>query len=88
MPEPAILTRLKSQLRAKGMNPGQAAAVAQKTLQRSGSFKKGSATATAKGDRRSAMGAAGRAKDRASKASGHKARDYKYDPKTNRASLR
>jgi hypothetical protein len=88
MAKPAILTRLESQLRRKGMNPGEAAAVAQKTLERSGSLKKGSSTATAKGEKRSAMGAAGRAKDRAAKASGHKASDYKYNSKTNRASLR
>jgi hypothetical protein len=88
MAEPKILTRLKSQLRAKGMNPGQAAAVAQKTLQKSGSLKAGTAKATAKGDRRSAMGAGGRAKDRASKASGHKAGAYKYNPQTNRARLK
>lgn len=86
--KPPILTRLESQLRAKGMNPGQAAAVAQKTLQKSGSLKRGSTTATKKGDRRSAMGAAGRAKDRAAKASGHNTRDYKYNPQTNRARLR
>jgi hypothetical protein len=86
--EPKILTRLKSQLRAKGMNPGQAAAVAQKTLQKSGSLKKGTATATHKGDRRSAMGAAGRAKDRAAHASGHKASAYSYNSKTNRARLK
>lgn len=88
MAKPAILTRLESQLRRKGMNPGQAAAVAQKTLQKSGSLKHGTTTATAKGNRRSAMGAGGRAKDRASKASGHKASDYSYSSKTNRARLR
>jgi hypothetical protein len=70
------------------MNPGQAAAVAQKTLQKSGSLKAGSTTATHKGERRSAMGASGRAKDRAAKASGHKASAYSYSSKTNRARLK
>lgn len=88
MPKPAILTRLESQLRHKGMSPGEAAAVARKTLQRSGSLKKGTDTATRKGERRSAMGAAGRAKDRAARASGHRASDYSYSSKTNRARLK
>jgi hypothetical protein len=44
---------------------------------------------TAKGRERQAMGAGGRAKDRAAKASGgaHAARDYRYDANTNRATL-
>lgn len=90
MAEPKIFTRLKSQLRTKGMNPGQAAAVATKTLQKSGSLKKGSTQATAKGVKRGEMGAAGRAKDRAVRYGGgkHSAKDYTYSKKTNRATLK
>lgn len=90
MPEPKILTRLKSQLRAKGMNPGQAEAVATKKLQQAGNLKPGTQQATAKGVRRGAMGAAGRAIDRAVQASGgrHSKADYVYSKKTNRATLK
>lgn len=90
MPEPKILTRLKSQLRAKGMSDDKAARVAISTLQKSGNLKKGSVDATAKGVRRGNMGAAGRAKDRASKYSGgkHKPSAYTYSKRTNRATLK
>lgn len=43
---------------------------------------------TAKGKKRQALGAAGRAKDRASKNSNHSLSSYKYNPKTNRATLK
>jgi len=43
---------------------------------------------TASGRVRAQMGAAGRAKDRASKSSKHSAGEYKYNPATNRATLR
>lgn len=85
---PAIVKRLRSQLQAKGMNPGQAAAVANKTLQNSGVLKSGSMTLTDKGKKRQKMGAAGRAKDRASERSGKSVKDYIYSKKTNRATLK
>jgi hypothetical protein len=85
---PAIVKRLRSQLKAKGMNAGQAAAVANKTLQRSGVLKGGSMSLTSKGKKRQKMGAAGRAKDRAAKSSGRSTRDYVYSKKTNRATLK
>ena len=40
---------------------------------------------TAAGRKRQSLGAAGRAKDRAAKTSGGKASQYKYNPRTNRA---
>ena len=40
---------------------------------------------TSKGKARQALGKAGRAKSRAAKYSGNKSSDYKYNPKTNRA---
>lgn len=85
---PAILERLVSQLQAKGMPKQKAYAVATSTLQKSGSLKKGSDEMTSKGKTRSAMGAAGRAKDRASKTSGHKPGDYKYNQLNNTARLK
>jgi|DEB0MinimDraft_6_1074348.scaffolds.fasta_scaffold20126_3 hypothetical protein len=43
---------------------------------------------TAKGRKRNAMTASERAKDRATKSSGKPTKDYKYNPKTNRATLK
>lgn len=86
--KPAILERLIKQLKAKGMSVGMANAVARKKLQESGNLKKGSEEATTKGKKRGEMGAAGRAKDRASKRSGRKPGEYNYNPRTNRATLK
>ena len=84
---PAIVKRLERQLAAKGeKNPvGMAIAILKKNkiLDKQGNL-------TSKGKKRQAMGNAGRAKDRAAKASHgkHKAKDYKYNSKTNSATLR
>jgi hypothetical protein len=43
---------------------------------------------TAEGVHREMLGPAGRAIDRATKASGRLAREYEYDPRTNRATLK
>ena len=85
-----IRDRLVGQLLRKGMLAPQANAIATATLQKAGDLKKGSTKMTAKGKQRSQMGADGRAKDRAAKASGsgHKASDYTYSSKTNRATLK
>jgi hypothetical protein len=85
---PKILDRLESQLAAKGMGKAQAAATATSVLQKAGDLKKGSTVATAKGAARGEMGAAGRAKDRAAKAGGHKASEYAYNQLTNTARLK
>lgn len=85
---PAILERLVSQLQAKGKSKQQAHAIATSVLQKSGSLKKGSTEMTPKGKQRSVLGAAGRAKDRAAKVSGHKASDYKYNQLKNTARLK
>lgn len=86
---PAILERLVSQLKAKGMSESEAYAIATSRLQRAGDLKKGSREATAKGAARGAMTPAQRAKDRASKYSGkHKTSEYNYSSKTNRATLK
>ena len=85
---PGILDRLVSQLRAKGMSKAKAYATATKKLQQSGSLKKGSQKLTGKGKKRQSMGAAGRAKSRAAKASKNSPSKYKYSKKTNRATLK
>lgn len=85
---PPIVKRLRSQLKAKGMSSGSAAAIANKTLQDSGVLKKGSMELTKKGKERQAMGAEGRAKDRAAQRSGRDTEDYVYSKKTNRATLK
>ena len=85
---PAILERLVSQLERKNYSKASAYAIATSTLQRSGSLKKGSTEMTAKGRARTKMGAAGRAKDRSARYSGHKASEFGYSSKTNRATLR
>ena len=75
---------------AKGMPKSQAFTVATETLQRTGVLKPGTEELTAKGVERQAMGAEGRAKDRAATYSGgrHKPSDYVYSKKTNRATLK
>jgi hypothetical protein len=78
-------TRLTRQLAAKGVKG--AANMATGLLKKRGQMD-ASGNLTAEGKKRQAMGNAGRAKDRASKASGHPASDYKYDPKTNKAKLK
>lgn len=85
---PAILERLVSQLRAKGKSKSSAYAIATATLQRSGNLKPGTQEATAKGKRRGAMTPAARAKDRAARKAKHKPSDYKYNRKSNIATLK
>lgn len=86
---PKILERLVGQLEAKGKDKQSAFAIATSQLQKHGVLKKGSQELTPKGEKRQALGNAGRAKDRAAKYSGnHKPSDYTYDPKTNYAKLK
>lgn len=77
---PAILLRLTRQLRSKGNK--NAASMAAAILNKNGILK--GSKLTAKGKKRQALGASGRAKSRAAKYSGNKPSDYKYNPKTNR----
>jgi len=85
---PKILERLKDQLVAKGKDESSAYAIATSQLQKHGELKKGTQELTSKGAQRQAMGAAGRAKDRASKRGEHPPSDYSYNPRTNRATLK
>ena len=82
-----IEERLTRQLSAKGVK--NAAAVAHEQLVKHGTILP-DGTLTPAGEKREALGPAGRAKDRAAKRSGgeHSPADYKYDPKTNRATLK
>jgi hypothetical protein len=82
---PKLLERLKRQLASRGVKgaAGMAAALLKKRGQMSSDGK-----LTAKGKKRQAMGNGGRAIDRAAKKSGRKRSDYKYNPKTNRATIK
>jgi hypothetical protein len=86
--EGKLYDRLVSQLLARGMSKDRAHATATAQLQKSGSFKPGTRELTKHGEKRQSMGAAGRAKDRAAKRSGRKPSEYKYNPKTNGATLK
>jgi hypothetical protein len=81
---PAIAERLKRQLQAKGEKNAEGKAYA--FLNKAGVLH--GKELTPKGAKRQAMGAAGRAKDRAAKASGGKVSDYNYDKATNSARKR
>lgn len=83
--QPALLERLTRQLASKGVKGarGMATALLKKRGQMSSKGK-----LTSKGKKRSALGAAGRAKDRASKRSNKPVSAYKYNSKTNRATLK
>lgn len=75
-------TRLSNQLRSRGVKNSKE--VAKRLLVKRGHMKK-DGKLTEKGKERQALGNSGRAKDRAAKRSGGKPSDYKYNPKTNRA---
>jgi hypothetical protein len=85
---PPILERAVQQLQAKGKSKSSAFAIATSQLQKSGVLKRGSQQLTSKGVKRQAMGAEGRAKERAARYAGRKSGDYTYSKKTNRATLR
>lgn len=82
---PKLLQRLTRQLASKGVKgaKGMAAALLKKRGQMDD---KGNLTS--KGKKRQALGNDGRAKDRAAKRSGRSSKDYKYNSKTNRATLK
>jgi hypothetical protein len=88
--ESKLYKRLVSQLKAKGMPDSMAYATATKKMKEAGNMPEsgGPEDLTAKGKKRQAMGAAGRAKDRAAKKSGKSPKKYKYNPRTNTATLK
>jgi hypothetical protein len=69
------------------MSKDKAYNTAIKVLTKSGNLDK-DRNLTSKGKKRQAMGAHGRAKDRASKRAGRSSSEYKYNPATNRATLK
>jgi len=75
-----MLKRLAAQVGSEDM--------AVEILKNRGHLKADGKTFTAKGSARNAMTAEERAIDRATKISGKSAAAYKYNPKTNRATLR
>jgi hypothetical protein len=81
----SMVDRLTRQLEAKGVPGARAEAVAH--LREHGVID-AAGRLTAKGRSRTAMGPAGRAKDRAAQQTGHKKSEYKYNPRTNRATLK
>lgn len=85
---PKLLERLKSQLEAKGMPTSQAFAVATSQMQKAGNLKPGTQQLTSQGKHRQDLGAAGRAKARAARASGKSEHAYEYWSRTNRATLK
>lgn len=81
-----LLKRLTAQLAAGGHKDAEGMASAL-LIDRGHMNKDGSLTES--GQKRSDMGAAGRAIDRATQRSpAHKAKEYAYNPKTNRATLK
>lgn len=81
---PKIAERLTRQLRGKGVKNAKAAAYA--FLNKAGILK--GTKLTKKGRKRNAMTAGQRAKARAAKASGRSAKSFKYNKRTNRATLK
>ena len=81
----ALLSRLTRQLASKGIKGAKGMAIS--LLKKRGHLdNKGNLTQ--EGKKRQSLGNSGRAKDRAAKKSGRKAKDFKYNAKTNRASLK
>ena len=79
---PPLLERLTSQLASQGFKDPRQAAL--DILQSRGQAK-ADGTLTPAGAKRDALGAEGRALDRAATRTGRPASDFKYDPKTNAA---
>jgi hypothetical protein len=88
MSTPTILKRLTQQIKdnSPGVKDPEAAAIA--ALRRYGSMEKDSIKLTEGGKIRNEMSPGDRAKDRASKRSGHPTTAYNYDAKTNAATLK
>lgn len=83
-----LIERLTEQLKDSGTAHHEARGMALNILRDRGHVEKHSEELTAEGQRRDAMGAAGRAIDRASKTTGNAKHGYVYDPRTNRAVLK
>lgn len=78
-------SRLTAQLAAKGVKGAKN--MADGLLKKRGQMS-ADGKLTSSGKKRQSLGASGRAKDRAAKASGHPSKDFKYNPKTNGTKLK
>jgi len=85
MPKSKLEIRLTKQLAAQGTK--DAASMARSILIKRGDLSS-TGELTTHGKARQALGAEGRAKDRAARASGNSPSDYVYSKKTNRATLK
>ena len=83
-----ILDRLVSQLKNKGYSDKAAYAIATSSLQKSGNLKKGTNKPTIKGKKQGNKTASQRAKLRQAKYTKRNVKDFKYNKKTNRATLK
>jgi hypothetical protein len=83
-----LIDRLAEQLKDSGTPSTEARNMALSILRDRGHVEPNSEMLTAEGAQRDEMGAAGRAIDRATKASGRRGSDYQYDTRTNRATLK
>lgn len=81
-----LVDRLTSQIAAEGKPVAAARKIAVDQLERRGHLKNGELTA--EGKKREALGAAGRAKERAAKYYGGKPSDYVFNSRTNNARKR
>lgn len=86
MEKPKILIRLTAQLRGQGDKTPAVNAL--KYLRKFGIIEKNSLKLTPKGKVRNSMSPGERAKERQARYSGNDVNDYKYDKKTNRATLK
>lgn len=86
MEKPKILIRLTAQLRGQGDKTPAVNAL--KYLRKFGIIEKDSLKLTPKGKVRNSMSPGERAKERQARYSGNDVNDYKYDKKTNRATLK
>lgn len=80
----SLVKRLSNQLRARGVKESKSVAIG--LLEKRGHLKDGKLTA--EGKKRESLGRAGRANDRAAKYSGKNPSDFKYNPNTNRSTVR
>lgn len=88
MNAPPILKRLIGQLEKQGYKRSDAITIAITKLQHNGNLYKHTIIPTVKGIIRGQMTPGDRAKDRASRKSGHKPNEYKYNNRTNGVKLK
>jgi hypothetical protein len=83
-----LIDRLTMQLKDSGTSAHKARDMALSILRDRGHVHQNSERLTPEGQKRESLGAAGRALDRAARASGKHPSAFMYDPRTNRARLK